>query len=300
MKMKIALVSGCALGLAAAANGQTLKSKLGAAARPVASAQGVAGGASVARGPVVESLTYDGVATWASAGQDFESAFDAYDTEVLEDTNFAASNVTEFRSTCFGNGNPFGITDVNAELWTDNGSGFPGQGTYTGVQQAATAAGNGVYDGLDCITNFLGQAAGGGAGFVTWDASLNFTTFGQVYFFQQAGAHDNGGGLANNAWQWNPGGGFGQGTHFQVFASGGSTVAIGVNFILCGEQGGGCPDPNGCGDWDNSGGQADGTDFFAYLDSFANGDPCADLAAPAGLGGEDFFAYLDLFVIPCP
>ncbi|MCB9846246.1 MAG: hypothetical protein H6811_09700 [Phycisphaeraceae bacterium] len=65
-------------------------------------------------------------------------------------------------------------------------------------------------------------------------------------------------------------------------------------------QGGGCPDPDACGDWDGVGDQSDGNDFFAFLDDFATGNPCADLAAPSGLGGEDFFAFLDRFVLPCP
>ncbi|MCB9845871.1 MAG: hypothetical protein H6811_07810 [Phycisphaeraceae bacterium] len=62
----------------------------------------------------------------------------------------------------------------------------------------------------------------------------------------------------------------------------------------------GCPDPNECGDWDGSGGQSDGGDFFAYLDSFAGGDPCADIDGNPGLDGGDFFAFLDRFVLPCP
>ncbi|MCB9845782.1 MAG: hypothetical protein H6811_07355 [Phycisphaeraceae bacterium] len=47
-------------------------------------------------------------------------------------------------------------------------------------------------------------------------------------------------------------------------------------------------------------GVLDGNDFFKFLDWFATGDRCADLAAPFGtLDGNDFFRYLDLFAAGC-
>ncbi|MCB9845984.1 MAG: hypothetical protein H6811_08375 [Phycisphaeraceae bacterium] len=110
----------------------------------------------------------------------------------------------------------------------------------------------------------------------------------------------NGSLLTAENYRWSTTGG-GYGPLASVFATWSNGLPeVEVGDLTRKPEAGGCPDPNECGDWDGSGGQADGTDFFAYLDSFANDDPCADLAAPAGLGGEDFFAFLDRFVVPCP
>ncbi len=57
--------------------------------------------------------------------------------------------------------------------------------------------------------------------------------------------------------------------------------------------GGTCPaDLDGDGD-------ADGDDFFAYLDLFSTGDPGADIDGDGDADGDDFFAYLDLFLLGC-
>ncbi|MCB9845983.1 MAG: hypothetical protein H6811_08370 [Phycisphaeraceae bacterium] len=56
---------------------------------------------------------------------------------------------------------------------------------------------------------------------------------------------------------------------------------------------GGCPaDIDGDGD-------ADGDDFFGYLDLFASGDPDADLDGDGDRDADDFFMYLDLFAQGC-
>ncbi|MCB9844969.1 MAG: PQQ-binding-like beta-propeller repeat protein [Phycisphaeraceae bacterium] len=47
-------------------------------------------------------------------------------------------------------------------------------------------------------------------------------------------------------------------------------------------------------------GDADGDDFFTYLDLFAAGDPDADLDGDGDRDADDFFAYLDLFAQGCP
>ncbi|MCB9846056.1 MAG: hypothetical protein H6811_08735 [Phycisphaeraceae bacterium] len=46
-------------------------------------------------------------------------------------------------------------------------------------------------------------------------------------------------------------------------------------------------------------GDADGDDFFAYLDLFANGDGRADLDQDGDRDADDFFLYLDLFAQGC-
>ncbi len=46
-------------------------------------------------------------------------------------------------------------------------------------------------------------------------------------------------------------------------------------------------------------GVADSSDFFAYLDLFAAGDPAADITGNGTIDADDFFAYLDLFADGC-
>ena len=52
------------------------------------------------------------------------------------------------------------------------------------------------------------------------------------------------------------------------------------------------------GDLDGDG-DADSTDFFAYLDLFASGDDGADIDGDGDIDAEDFFGFLDLFVQEC-
>ncbi|MCB9846048.1 MAG: PQQ-dependent sugar dehydrogenase [Phycisphaeraceae bacterium] len=57
--------------------------------------------------------------------------------------------------------------------------------------------------------------------------------------------------------------------------------------------------PPGCpADLDGDG-DADGDDFFRFLDLFAAGDPGADLDGDGDRDADDFFTYLDLFVAGC-
>ncbi|MCB9844965.1 MAG: hypothetical protein H6811_03115 [Phycisphaeraceae bacterium] len=60
-------------------------------------------------------------------------------------------------------------------------------------------------------------------------------------------------------------------------------------------------EPDSCCAADLDGdGDADGDDFFIYLDLFAAGDPDADLDGDGDRDADDFFAYLDLFALGCP
>ncbi len=59
-------------------------------------------------------------------------------------------------------------------------------------------------------------------------------------------------------------------------------------------------DPGLCCPADLTGdGVADSSDFFAYLDLFASGDPAADITGNGVIDADDFFAYLDLFIQGC-
>ncbi|MCB9845322.1 MAG: hypothetical protein H6811_04985 [Phycisphaeraceae bacterium] len=255
----------------------------------------------IAQPGILAQLEYDGRGQGASLGQDFEPVLDAFDVAIIEDAQWPSAPLGEFRSRGIGTIDPAGATDVVCRVFEDNGTGLPGTAAYTGAQVCASVPGAGLYDGADFVTRFDGQTAGGSV-FLVFHARLDYLSHGQALFMQQGGAPGVGGGAADNAWQWNPGGGFGAGTHFPVRMAGTAGAQTGVNYTLRSGEAGGCDgvDPGQCGDWDASGGQSDGNDFFAFLDGFATGDPCTDLAAPPGRGSEDFFAFLDRFVRACP
>ena len=304
MKKQIAFVAGTALCVGAAS--AQMSGGMGAAASIVPGMDaGEAGGRSNVRNPVVASLEYDGVATYGFAGQDFESVFDLYDTFCCERfSTDADANLTEFRSTGFGNGNPFGTTDFICEIYeASQEADICDDGTLP-APLMISVPGAGFYDGVDGVTDFDSggdpQCLPGGDYIARWGAELNFGTFGQVFFFAQAGDHTTGGGTADDGFQSNPGNAFGMGFCFDV-VDGGTGLPTGINFILCGDTadcGGGDPCVSFCGDIDGDG-DSDSDDFFTYLDLFVAQDPCADIDQDGDHDSDDFFSYLDLFVIPC-
>ena len=78
-------------GLAVSATAQTSSGRLGAAGGLVTTMRAdEAGGVGGIRGPVVASLTYDGVNNYGFKGQDFESVFDLYDVYVCETFSISA------------------------------------------------------------------------------------------------------------------------------------------------------------------------------------------------------------------
>lgn len=300
MKKQIAFVAGTALCVGAAS--AQMNSKMGAAGSILPSMNATeAGGNSNVRAPVVSSLTYDGTSTWGFAGQDFESVFDLYDTFVFETFSISAdAELTEFRSTAFGSVNPFATEDIIVEIYPISDLGDLCDDANLPTPLLTSTPGAGFYDGVDGVSDFGGQCLAAGEYIIRWGGRLDFTTFGQIYFFGQAGAHDTGGGTADDGMQSNPGNAFGLGICFAT-NDGGTLLDTGVNYILCGEAGDCgdvCPDPNGCGDWDGDG-DSDGDDFFGFLDDFSNGDPCADITGNGNIDGDDFFAFLDAFVQPC-
>jgi len=76
---------------------------------------------------------------------------------------------------------------------------------------------------------------------------------------------------------------------------------IDINFGFSDDaNGNGIPDEcEGCVADIDGDGDADGDDFFAYLDLFAAGDPGADLDGDGDNDAGDFFLYLDAFVQGC-
>ena len=211
MKKQIAFVAGTALCVGAAS---AQMSSLGAAGSIVPNMTALeAGGHSNVRAPVVAALTYDGSSNFGGAGQDFEAAFDVYDIWLMEAiTTFADANLTEMRATGFSNtGNPFGMTDFTCRIYDADQLGDICDDDTIGAPLMSSTAGAGFWDGVDGITDFGGQCLPAGDYILAYAAEMEFGLHGQVFWFTQNGEHDVGGGVAADAFQSNPLGGFGFG-----------------------------------------------------------------------------------------
>ncbi len=171
---------------------------------------------------------------------------------------------------------------------------------YTGELALESAPGTGFFDGSAYIADFAGQCLPPGSYYLVWAARLE-SQYGASFFRAQAGESTVGGGQANNAWWWNPGGAVFPGIHEPVIVEidGDQT---GINYLLFGEPANcsnPCANPDCPADLDFDA-DADADDFFLFLDFFSAGDPCADLDASGTIDSADFFAYLDLFARGCP
>ncbi len=247
----------------------------------------------------VAALSYDGRSSCGIRVQDFEEIFDVYDLFIIEDFVIDDdARLDQFQSEGFGGGDPFQTTDVSVRVFTNDGSGLPGADTYTGSLVLASVPGTGLFDGQRFIADMGARCLPAGSYYLVWAPRLDFD-YGPVFCFAQSGAHDAGGGVANNAWWWNPGRAINGEAHIPITDCT-SNNRIGVNFVLCGELNncscafGVCPADL---DADND---ADADDFFFFLDLFAAGDRCADFTGNGIIDSNDFFAYLDLFAQGCP
>ncbi len=250
---------------------------------------------------LVAALDAEGDPDWFIRAQDYESAFDVYDIFAIEDFVLDIDTLLlEVFTFGFCRGDSDGFHDFDVRVFENNATGLPGQDSYTGDLVAQTVPGTGIFDlsaGM-FLSSFEGQCVPAGSYFLVYAVRADFGIAGSCDIWAEHGEHSVGGGEPDNGWQWNPGQGFGMGTHFRPRDGNGDP--LGIVFAICGEPGvcSTCPDPTDCGDFDDDG-DSDGDDFFAFLDAFAQGDPCADLDADGDIDGDDFFLYLDHFVRPC-
>ncbi len=275
------------------------------AERPNAAMRSVDGAdpAVIPAGTLIAALPYDGISSWAHNAQDFEPEFDVFDIFLIEDIEPQTdAALVMFRSLALPNRDPAGAEDFVVRIFENNGTGLPGEDTYTGNLVMTSIPGAGFWDGEDeFVTDFGGQCLQAGSYFIVWTVRMDFICCGQVFFRDQAGDPPIGGGLPDNAWHWNPGQGYGFGTHAPAVDRG-TGRQTGVNYLLFGEPANcsnPCANPNCPADLDFDG-DADADDFFLFLDYFSAGDPCADLDASGTIDSADFFAYLDLFAQGCP
>ncbi len=197
-------------GLAASAMGQMAEARLGAAGMVRGMFAEEPGEVEITpAGPVVASLSYDGSSDHGLSGQDFESAFDLYDTYVVEPFSIAGdARLGEFRSAAFGTDNPFGTTDVIVEVYLASDLRDMCDDDRLPAWIMRTIPGVGFFDGTHCKSDFGGQCLPAGSYLLRWAAELEFTCCGQMFFYAQAGPHDNGGGEPDDGFQNNPGNAF--------------------------------------------------------------------------------------------
>lgn len=165
----------------------------------VASAPGTLPGG--VRDSVIDTNPYDGIQTYGSAAQDFESAFDVYDISVFVD--FTAANdyyLSAYSSQGFPTAAADGISSTG-KVWDDlpwNGGSIVATGTGTDT----------LYTTGSIQGTFAGELLTAGTYWLELQARRDYTTSGQSFLYRTEpspyGAVDQ---------HWNPGGGFGFGDH---------------------------------------------------------------------------------------
>jgi len=165
---------------------------------------------------VVDSNPYDGVQTYGSACQDFETAYDGYDTSIFVDFTAATDvNLTGFSSMGFTNGTVEGGLGANAAVWTD----LPWNG---GIVLATSSSGTNTLftDGLITGT-FANDFLAAGSYWLELQPVQDYATAGQSYLYQTEPQHMTG------DEQYNYGGAFGMPDNHQA-------TGTDINFELTG------------------------------------------------------------------
>mgnify|MGYP000271128058 CR=1 FL=1 len=155
------------------------------------------------------------------ASQDFEAAFNQYDIAALDDFSIAGPRiVTMLEADTIGwNGfaNYANIRNYRVEIYTSIAAAAANlNGTYRQVvaRGLATDPGAASQGRVSVPVNIVIPNAG--TYWVALMAEVDFGTSGQFGIMQSTGGTPGGA----NAWQANPGGGFGQGTSFQIMLGG--------------------------------------------------------------------------------
>ncbi len=221
-------------------------------------------------------------------GSDYEPPNDHLDLWVIEDfTTDRGYHLTRFQSTG-ALVNPQVLYDVTVRIY----EGFPPEGTLL----LQTPVGAGTLENAGqwkrFVSNFGGQYLPRGSYFIAWSAAVATNNGSRAVMFAQGGGYQVGQGGPDNAWLWNPNGGWGFENNYKfVPADFDSDDQIGVNFGLFGVPS--CP-----GDF-NGDTAVNSLDFFAFLNAYAAGHPSADFNGDTVVNSLDFFAFLNAYVAGC-
>jgi hypothetical protein len=160
---------------------------------------------------------YDGIQTFGNAAQDFEASFDQYDIWVVSDfTTSQAWNCDAVSAVGFANAAVDG-SGANFRIY----NGLPWAGG--SIVMSSTGGYDHLFTAGNMGATFNHQLLPAGSYYMVFQAVRTFGTSGQSYVYQTSTGN-------NNDYQWNPGGGFGQGTFFPTTNQGGA--AIDVNWQL--------------------------------------------------------------------
>lgn len=160
---------------------------------------------------------YDGTTTYGAAAQDFETTYDAYDIWVCSEfTTTTALNLGAVSAVGFQNDTSDG-TGANFRIY----SGAPWSGG--SIVLSASGGYDHLYSAGLVGADFGNQLLPAGSYYMVFQAVRAFATTGQSYVFDTTLGN-------NNDRQWNPGGGFGQGTNFPIVDA--SSAPIDINWQL--------------------------------------------------------------------
>lgn len=251
----------------------------------------LAAGAAMGQDVVVASLPFLGGQTSGPNGTDYPPPNDAKDLWIIEDfgvSSAVALGRFETLGTVFPS--PMSVTDVNVRIY----DAMPPAGNVV----MSSVPGHGSVNAAGLFsTDFGGQYLAAGSYYVVWDASTVGTQI--VVIWAQGGAHAVGGGLPENAWLWNPNGGWGFTNNIKkVPADLNGNGQTGVNFALYGS-------PVGCYancDDSMSAPRLNANDFQCFINRFAAGAAYANCdgssLAPI-LNVNDFQCFLNAFAAGC-
>jgi hypothetical protein len=229
---------------------------------------GTLAASATAQEQIVASLPWLHGQTAGPNGTNYEPPQDDRDLWVVEDFSLTTGTyLTRFESwgTIFPT--PLFVFDVTVRIY----DGLPTTGNL--LMSSIPGTGRIVAAGFEnrIVADFQRQYLPPGSYYVVWNASTRTSSSQIAIFWAQAGAHAVGGGLPDNAWQWNPGGGWAYpGNIRAVPAQLGGGGQIGVNFELFGSS---CY-PN-C-DGSTAAPSLNVADFVCFQNRFAAGHPYAN------------------------
>lgn len=250
--------------------------------------------AASAQEQVVASLPWQFGQTAGPNGTDYEPPNNARDLWVVEDFGILAdTNLTRLESYGTIYPTPLVLIDVTVRVY----DGLPTTGNV--VLQSTPGTGRIVVNGINyrLMADFGGQFLRAGSYFVVWTVQTHSPQI--AIFWVQDGPHAVGSGGETNAYQWNPGLGWGWATGAirPVPADLMGNGQSGVNFVLYGTP--------GC--YANCDGSATAPalnvgDFTCFLNRFAAGSVyanCDGSTTIPALNVIDFLCFLNRFAAGC-
>lgn len=239
---------------------------------------------------IVSSLPFKGGQTAGPNATDFLPPDDHRDLWVIEDITLAEfTELTRLESLGIVFPQPVVVSDVTVRVY----KGFPPTGGVL-VAQSKPGAGVVVPSGLNSLfrATFEGQFLPAGQYWVAWNASV-FSNSQTIILWAVAGAHAVGGGQPDNAWLWNPGGGWGYPDNYKkVPADLGGNGQTGVNHVLFGKS--------ACYADCERDGDLDLFDFLCFQGAHAQQDLYADCEGDGDWDLFDFLCFQGLHADGCP